>query len=103
MFIIGSDSKRTEHLGSIEVRIGQGVPIKKVTTLGEWEMAWTRTSRAITYAFPHRKEELALYGEHISGLFEGISSQYHSHIILYDQSTRARTACRNDILLSDFA
>jgi hypothetical protein len=86
MFIIGSDSKRTEHLGSIEVRIAQGVPIKKVTTLGEWEMAWTRTSRAITYAFPHRKEELALYGEHISGLFEAISSQYHSRIILYDQS-----------------
>jgi hypothetical protein len=55
-------------------------------TLGEWEMAWGRSSRAITYVFPHCKEELALYGEHISGLFEAISGQYHAQIILYDQS-----------------
>jgi hypothetical protein len=102
MFIIGSDSKRTEHLGPIELRFGQIIPIKRVATLGEWEMAWGRTSRAITYAFPHRKEELSLYGEHISGLFEAINIQYHGRIILYDQSARARAACRNDVLLSDF-
>jgi hypothetical protein len=86
MFIVGSDSKRTEHLGPIELRFRQTVPIKKVATLGEWEMAWGRTSRAITFTFPHRKEELSLYGEHISGLFEAINIQYHGRIILYDQS-----------------
>jgi hypothetical protein len=103
MFIVGFDMKKTEHMGSLEVRFGQTTPIKKVTTLREWEMAWGRTCRAICYAFPHRKDELELYGEHISGLFKAINLQYHGRIILYDQSVRARAACWNDILLSDFS
>jgi hypothetical protein len=103
MFIVGTESKCTKFLGSLKLLFGQPVPIKRVTSLGEWSLAWGRTSQAICFIFPHRKEELAVYGEHIMSLFKAISIQFHGRIILYDQSVRARTACRNDILLSDFS
>ncbi|KIJ37984.1 hypothetical protein M422DRAFT_259370 [Sphaerobolus stellatus SS14] len=102
MVVIGSDSKQVEHISSlVELRFGNATPIKRVTTHGEWEMAWSRTCSAVEFVFAHRKQELRMYTEQIQRKFYATHISFHDRIILYDRAVRERVSHRSDLSLAD--
>jgi hypothetical protein len=96
--------KHTETIGGIELRYGTSEAVsKRVTTQAAWLVAWNRASRAILFAFPHRKAELDAYQEYICSQF-GTNEEYcHSQVIRFDKAVRNRVASTRRYELSDIA
>ena len=59
-------------------------------------------SKAVTFLFPHRREELSDYADHIEGLFSAKHTNAHTKVILYDQSVRNQVGGGQNILLTDY-
>ena len=59
-------------------------------------------SKAVVFLFPHRREELLEYSDHIEGLFAAKNTAAHSKVILYDQSVRNQVGGGQNILLTDY-
>ena len=57
----------------------EGVPVEETGSA-----AWRRASRAISFALPHRKEELLEYGDYIESVFAAKVSSSHHKLLLYD-------------------
>ena len=95
------DEERTGRLGETEISFGVAEPKKKVRTAAEWSSAWRRASKAITFAFPHRREELLDYGDYIESEFAAKVSSSHHKLILYDIALRNEVAGGQSFLLSD--
>jgi hypothetical protein len=62
----------TKTLSDIEIKFsGTSAAVsKKIMTTAQWSTAWNRAARAIKFAFPHREDELAAYGEYINDKFD---------------------------------
>ena len=71
-------------LGYSEISFGVTEAKKHVSTAAKWSAAWRRASKAISFAFPHRREELLDYGDYIEAEFAAKHSSIHHKIILYD-------------------
>ena len=100
-FAVTNDNREIESVGGMELKFGVAKPVKQVKTSGDWFIAWGIYSRAATYVFPHRKEELDEYGTRTLSLFAATASLSHSSIINLDKGIRARVGeCRN-LLLTD--
>ena len=95
------DEERTGRLGETEISFGVAEPKKKVRTAAEWSSAWRRASKAIAFAFPHRREELLDYGDYIESEFAAKVSSSHHKIILYDIALRNEVAGGQSFLLTD--
>ena len=78
------DEERAGHLGDSEISFGVTEAKKQVSTATEWSAAWRRASKAIIFAFPHRREELLDYGDYIEPEFTAKQSSVHHKIILYN-------------------
>jgi hypothetical protein len=76
------------RVGSTQISLGQSDPARKITTSGEWTSAWNATARAITFAFPHRKEELQEYGEYMDSEFSARISSSHRKLFAFDKAVR---------------
>lgn len=76
-------------VGGIPVRVPQVERSKSCKTSSDWGTAWRKTVQATTVAFPHRRDELDRYGQHIDTLFSSTTTATHSWIILYDEAVRA--------------
>jgi hypothetical protein len=83
-----NNDERTECIGEVEIKFGTTSPTKLVSTAGDWSIAWNRTSRATTVAFPHRAGELGDYSEYIIGLFGATNTFFHDRVISYDRALR---------------
>jgi hypothetical protein len=59
-------------------------------------------SKGITFLFPHRRDELLEYAEHIESLFSAKHTGAHSKVILYDQSVRNQVGGGQNVLLTDY-
>ncbi|KAF8586135.1 hypothetical protein K439DRAFT_1255141, partial [Ramaria rubella] len=103
MYVIGTDSKRVEHISALKLQIEASAPIRKVTSQGEWGLAWDRACKALIFVFPHRGSELCKYGAYIHRLFGAYQTWFHKRVILFDQAACARAAYRKDTLLFDFS
>jgi hypothetical protein len=88
MHFIHLNEERKGRVGSTEVVFAMAESKRQVRTGAEWSSAFRRMSKAVTFLFPHRREELLDYAEHIEGLFSAKHSGAHSKVILYDQSVR---------------
>jgi hypothetical protein len=97
-----TESQSVEQVGQIELRFGSVKPSKTVQTFGDWTFAFTRTSAAIQFAFPHRAPELSQYAEYILGLFASQRVESHGRIISLDKAIRKFVGASNDIELSNF-
>ncbi|KAH9855756.1 hypothetical protein C2E23DRAFT_723253 [Lenzites betulinus] len=102
----GAEEKVSERVGGLEFTYRAPVVAKKVSSFGEWVYAWKRATLAITFAFPHRREELDSYGEYIIGLFGALAEPVHGRILDFDRAVRKRAGSSRRFLLTnanDFA
>jgi hypothetical protein len=93
---------KVEEIGDIEITFGAIEPTKLVKNGGDWSIAWNRLVRATLFAFPHRTQELASYGEYIINLFSVTHARIHSRVINFDKAVRKRVGSVRNLELSDF-
>jgi hypothetical protein len=96
------DNAKVEKFGDLEITFGAVEPTKVVKNGGDWSIAWNRTVRAITFAFPHRAHELASYGEYIVNLFSVTHPSIHSRVVAFDKAVRKRIGSVRNLELTDF-
>jgi hypothetical protein len=96
------DDPKVEKVGDLEISFGAVEPTKVVKNGGDWSIAWNRTVRATTFAFPHRVHELTSYGEYIVNLFSVTHSSVHSRVIAFDRAVRKRIGSVRNLELTDF-
>ncbi|KAJ3506134.1 hypothetical protein NLJ89_g7034 [Agrocybe chaxingu] len=101
VYSIDSDSRKRERLGSLEVIVGGGNPLRTIRTHSDWVIAWDVFVQAVLYVFPHRSNELTAYGKFIRQLFTSVPVERHARVIQFDRAARLRAASRRDLLLSD--
>jgi hypothetical protein len=97
-----NDDPKVEKFGDLEISFGAVEPTKLVKNGGDWTIAWNRTVRATIFAFPHRAQELASYGEFIVNLFSVTHPSVHSRVITFDKAVRKRVGSVRNLKLSDF-
>jgi hypothetical protein len=102
MHFIQLDEERKGRLGNAEVVFAVSESKRQIKTGSEWSSAFRRMSKAVTFLFPHRREELLEYAEYIEGLFAAKQTNAHSKVILYDQSIRNQVGGGQSILLTDY-
>jgi hypothetical protein len=97
-----NDDPKVEKFGDLEISFGAVEPTKLVKNGGDWTIAWNRTVRATIFAFPHRAQELASYGEFIVNLFSVTHPSVHGRVITFDKAVRKRVGSVRNLELSDF-
>ena len=102
MHFVQLDEERKGRLGRAEVVFTVAESKRQIKTGSEWSSAFRRMSKAVTFLFPHRSEELFEYAEHIEGLFAAKHANAHSKVVLYDQSVRNQVGGGQNILLTDY-
>ena len=102
MHFVNLDEEGKGRVGPTEVVFAAAESKRQVRTGAEWSSAFRRMSKAVTFLFPHRREELLEYAEHIEGLFSAKQTSAHSKVILYDQSVRNQVGGGQNILLTDY-
>ena len=95
------DEERTGRLGDTEISFGVAEPRKRITTAAEWSTAWRRASKAIGFAFPHRRDELLEYGDYIESEFAAKVSSSHHKLLLYDVALCNEVGAGQHALLTD--
>ena len=96
------DDPKVEKFGELEISFGAIEPAKVVKNGGDWTIAWNRTVRATTFAFPHRIHELASYGEYIVNLFSVTHPSVHSRVVAFDKAVRKRVGNVRNLELTDY-
>jgi hypothetical protein len=96
------DDPKVEKFGDLEISYGAVEPTKVVKNGGDWNIAWNRTVRATTFAFPHRVHELSSYGEYVVNLFAVTHPSIHSRVIAFDKAIRKRIGSVRNLELTDF-
>ena len=102
MHFVQLDEERKGRLGKAEVVFTVAESKRQIKTGAEWSSAFRRMSKAVIFLFPHRREELYEYADHIESLFSAKHVGAHSKVILYDQSVRNRVGGGQNILLTDY-
>jgi hypothetical protein len=95
-------SHNIAKLGKLEIYDAEVEPIKRVETAGQWNSAWTETTEATVFAFPHRRSELDEYRRYMQNLFDSVISGQHPKVILYDKAIRNLVGGGQTIGLTDF-
>ncbi|KAJ8462359.1 hypothetical protein ONZ51_g10950 [Trametes cubensis] len=98
----GAEGRVSETIGDLHLSFSQPVASKRISTFGDWVFAWGRATRATTFAFPHRREELVAYGEYIGGLFGALAPAVHGRVLDFDRAVRKRVGSARNLRLTDF-
>ena len=96
-----ADEERTGRLGEAEITFGVTEPKRRISTAAEWSAAWRKASKAIAFAFPHRREKLLEYGDYLELEFAAKIASSHHKLLLYDTALRNEVAGGQHILLTD--
>ena len=91
------------RIGNTKISVGVTEAKRRVSTAAKWSSAWHLASRATAFAFPHRSEELRLYGDFISSEFAGKIPSSHPRVILFDITIRNAVQGGHKYLLTDRA
>ncbi len=95
------NDKHVESVGDVELSYGSLDPVKKVSTFGQWIIAFEIFEAALVFAFPHRVKEVAAYRRHIYGQFETHDPIFATRIVEYDRAVRKSVSENRALLLSD--
>jgi hypothetical protein len=85
-FAVSSDNREVEVIGGIQFKFGAARASKHVKSSGDWFIAWNLYSKAVSFAFPHRLNELSLYSQQILGLFAATTPGSHTNVINLDKA-----------------
>lgn len=97
------DERQTQKVGEVEFKFGPPVAGKKVSTSGDWQIVFAKYTKALTFVFPHRVDELQKYAEHIIRLFGALPETDHYKVIDYDKAIRYRVSQSRQYELTDFS
>ena len=86
MHAISNNNQEVELIGGIQLKYGAAKAAKKVCNAGDWSQAFCIYSKAVSFIFPHRKEELEDYAEQVATLFAVVTMVNHTIIINYDKA-----------------
>lgn len=75
-------------------------PRRVVADQSDWQLSFNTWSAALCFAFPHRQDELAEYGESVNELFAAFHKSVHAKVISADIAVR--NAIQNDSRASFF-
>ena len=95
------DEEGETRIGNAKISFGVSDAKRRVSTYGEWVSAWNLASSAVAFAFPHRTEELRVYGEFIGGEFGAKLPQSHPRVIMFDIAIRNHVQGGQSFLLND--
>ena len=68
---------------------------------GDWLQAFCIYMKAVSFIFPHRKEELEDYSEQVAALFAVVTEANHTIIINYDKAVHTHVGNMCNLLLTD--
>ena len=102
-FAVSGDNRDTEVIGGIQFKFGATRAVKQVKTSGDWFIAWGLYTKAASFAFPHQRAELEMYGVQTLSLFSATLPCHHTSVIALDKAIRVRVGERRDLLLTDHA
>lgn len=94
---IFSEARRLTSTSSSVLSTTSEVLGKIEDVYGDWTIAWNLASKATSFLFPHRRQELDEYAEFMQGEFSARQAEAHWRVIDFDQFNRHRAA----ILQSD--
>lgn len=101
MHAVSNDNREVELIGGIQLKYGAAEAAKKVKNSGDWSQAFRVYTKAVTFVFPHRKEELEDYAEQVASLFAVVTEANHPIVINYDKAVRTRVGDVRNLLLTD--
>ena len=100
---IAVDSHASHKLGDgLELRLGLTEPTKRIQSVEEWIYAWSETTKALVWVFPHRRAEAEAYQQYIISHFKSTARRFHPRILLLDKRIRILVASRRDLTLANF-
>ncbi|KAI3998268.1 hypothetical protein K525DRAFT_275390 [Schizophyllum commune Loenen D] len=104
IYTVNVSQRAVQRIGDLELSLGHVAPTKTVKDHSDWVIAWNAVRRATVFVFPHLKEDLDAYAEHILGFFSAFpgNSAYHLRVINYDRAVRIRIAERRNLRFTDF-
>ncbi|KAF6741013.1 hypothetical protein DFP72DRAFT_835552 [Ephemerocybe angulata] len=76
------------RLGDREITFGEPKPTRVVESAADWHASWVKSIAATSFVFPHRRDELEQYGEHIMQLFAAKVPSAAGKVIMYDRAIR---------------
>ncbi|KAJ6614850.1 hypothetical protein B0H10DRAFT_1742927, partial [Mycena sp. CBHHK59/15] len=88
-------------LGDTHVEIKKSKVVSKISTHGQWIIAFRAYEDAVNFAFDSRHAELRTYWDHINDLFSSRTPDLHGRILNYDRAARIFVGQRRDVLLSE--
>jgi hypothetical protein len=98
---IAPPKENVGRIGRTEISLGKADPARKVQTSGDWTVAWHAATKATTFAFPHRSEELRKWGDYMASEFSAKQLSAHHKLIAFDKAVRAMVGGGQAILLTD--
>jgi hypothetical protein len=98
---IAPPKENVGRVGSTEISLGRSDPVRKVQTSGDWTVAWHAASKATSYVFPHRAEELRQWGDYMASEFSAKHVSAHYKLIAFDRAVRSTVGGGQSIILTD--
>jgi hypothetical protein len=100
-FATGTEGRKAVHqLGELRLITDTSKVDRRVRTPGDWIMAWAKYHDAVVFVFPHRRQELRVYGTHIQDTFLA-NPNGSDRVLQYDRRVRARAADSARLRLCD--
>ncbi|KAJ7193863.1 hypothetical protein GGX14DRAFT_339926, partial [Mycena pura] len=100
-FATEPDEPQSFLIGEHQLEIRRPKVVSRVSTHGEWILAFRTYERAINFAFKYRRDELETYANYIQDLFASWHPSLHLKIINYDRAARNLIAQSHSLLFSD--
>ena len=98
MHTVSNDNQEVELIGGIQLKYGAAEVAKKVHNSRDWSQAFCIYMKAVSFVFPHRKEELEDYAEQVATLFVVVIKVNHAIIINYDKAVHTHIGDMHNLL-----
>ncbi|KAI0784798.1 hypothetical protein C8Q75DRAFT_723822, partial [Abortiporus biennis] len=102
LFTLEGDPKPSFEIRELKLSSSQTKPTRHIKSHGEWVLVWFKYQSAVSFAFPHRLQELQDYFTHINSNFSALPDASYK-VVNYDRAIRSLVGRSNQYLLTDFS
>lgn len=100
-FAVEPDEPQQLVVGDHQLEIKKPKMVSRVSSHGQWLLAFRAYAKAVTFAFNGRQDELETYENHIHELFASWNPSLHHRVLSYDRAARNLIGQSHGILFSD--